>query len=621
MLGALELASHLLAGVLLASRLDRLAPIDRLAIGAAIGLALLLWLPVPFAVALGLWPGTVVASVVALAIGAAARGVGRARADLAVVRDALRRDPGARGVAIALALIAAFLAWLFHTHVLRDRDGALHSAGVSWTDLALHTSFTLSFVERDNLHPPEYPTFPGFSIGYPFLPDLMPAGLVRMGWSLRAAFAVPSWIACVVFLVLAWRVLRTWTGSRRAAGIALALFLLPGGLGFLPVMRAVAERGWAGLALNATLMVNMEDDSQSVCYGNIVGNLLLATRGASFGMAIGAAVLLLLAVDGDGRVGRLAVAGALTGALPLVHTHTFLAASLVAAVALAPGLLRDRRGVVAFALPFALLALPQVWWIWSRHVSHSTEFLYWYPAFPRRCPSPFAWVVYWVRNAGLFFLALPLGWLAAGRPLRMSTLALLLLFPIANMFSFTPGAHDNAKLFAWFHLGAAALLGGFLAKLAASPRARAAAAVLGFFCCLSGALAIVYETRDEAELFSREDVELARAVHDATDVDAILVTSQALHHPIPAISGRRVLMGPRVLLRMHGIPFDDRQRDIAEIYDMGPGARDALERGHVDWVVVGPRERAQFSRLNEPAIAAIAKERVVVGSSTLYRMR
>ena len=196
--------------------------------------------------------------------------------------------------------------------------------------------------------------------------------------------------------------------------------------------------------------------------GNVVGNLLLASRCAAFGMPIALAICLLLTLNcsvekrastvaqavllhiserageppaprtcksaedfngatlqqtsppsktleaADAQEGlaptagslgyspEFIVAGVLAGTLPLVHSHSFVVVGFVTVIYACLDWRRAARWVWFFGV-FALLALPQVYWV-GQQLRRSTPFFYFITGFPYpliSLPGLRYWVLEW----------------------------------------------------------------------------------------------------------------------------------------------------------------------------------------------------------------------------------
>ena len=98
--------------------------------------------------------------------------------------------------ALPVVFLVVFFGWLFgallSSHMLMPKGDGWYSGGSTWGDLAWHLSMLSNFAERGLGAVREDPIYPGTKLSYPFLPDLLSAGLVRCGLSIRASLILPT---------------------------------------------------------------------------------------------------------------------------------------------------------------------------------------------------------------------------------------------------------------------------------------------------------------------------------------------------------------------------------------------------------------------------------------------
>ena len=331
----------------------------RLLWGSVLGSALFHWLPALYAFGLGFTlPAHLLAAGTAALFGAACLWRAR-RARLPGYRGAL----GAFGrhpflwAALAFTAFFAFLVWKGFLW----RDGRVYSSQATYGDMSMHLSFITSLA-RQGAFPPEYPLLPGHLLSYPFLGDSVSASLLLLGAPLNWAYWLPMALAGAQvffgFYLLALRL----TSRPQTAALAWGLFFLNGGLGFLYFLGSPEEFGHLFTDFYRTPTNLVEENIRWV---NVIVDMMLPQRATLFGWAVLFPTLALLA-EGvfQGRRRAFPLAGLLAGALPMIHTHSFLALGLICAAWLLGDLLRalslGRRAVWALKALIAL-GLPGMW--------------------------------------------------------------------------------------------------------------------------------------------------------------------------------------------------------------------------------------------------------------------
>lgn len=602
------LLASLTAGVLLSARAVKDGGMAvRLGVGGAFGLAIALWLPLITSLPLGLSIGIPLAFVIVLGLLIYELSMGKIGAkfgsETSGALTRLQNDRSAQLTALCLAVLLLFGTLLFYTHWFEAKPDGLYSAGNAWGDSAFHASLASSFLNGDNLHSLQYPVYAGWPLGYPFVSDFLAAALQWLGMDIGASFWASASLAFIIFCILTYSLGREWLGAQHqsAALGTIAMFLLSGGIGGYFLLASMMQGAQIGPLLLNTDYANQH--SLGIDYTNIFNSLFLPARTALFGMALGAAVLLLLSravsrKDLD-RNGLLA-AGILAGTLPLVHTHTALAVYFVSAcyfVMFKPGRWKEWAW---YFVPMAILALPQI--VWSSHqlVASGTSFLRMHLGWMSDAPSIEAWVVYWLANAGPFLLLAIAGWFAADARLKRLSAPLLALFVVSNLIVFQPFVYDNIKLLAYFQLGGSILAAGLLVKIVHWHKLGNTAAIALFTLCIfTGAVVMAREVQLSSQLVDNSGVEFARLVASHTSPQSVILTSSDHNHPVPMLAGRTIVLGYKGWLWTHGIAYSQRERDVKEIYAGTARARELLAAYNVSYVVIGPNERNEFPALNE----------------------
>lgn len=516
-------------------------------------------------------------------------------------------QPSWTPLALLLVTFAPIFLHLFGTHMLPVRaDGAIYSGGESTSfDMAYHAAITNSFVSGENF-PPVYTPMPPAPLLYPFLPDFLSAFLVVLGMDLHGALvwtAVPLCLALLaLFYFFALRLLKLGEVAPAlevrlgwAAAVAVLLFLLNGGLGFIFFFqdwRAAGTGLWeflSGLAVNYTHVAE-----KGIVWPNIITDMLLPQRTSLIGLSLGFIVLTCFAItwrtnDDSPWSGWpiLLSAGILAGFLPLFHVHSYAAVGLISGFLF---LLRPRRVWLIFWLPAVALALPH--FLQLRGQLTAAGFSRFQPGW--RGQGEGSWILFWIRNLGLPTLLVIPAWLTAPRRLRRFYAAFVALLVLALLFVFSPNDYDNLKLMTYWYAGTCVVIAGWLLRLA---RAR-----LGFFCALvliagsvlSGLFALAYEWRANKMLFAADEIAAADFVKSQTPPHSLFLTAPALHQPVLSLAGRAVVRGPTAWLWSHGYPFAEREADVRAIYGGRDDALDLLRYYRVDYIYLGKTEAGEL---------------------------
>ena len=510
--------------------------------------------------------------------------------------------------------------------VLRpDAAGGLHAFLTVWADYPWHTSLITSMVYSDTFtFPLRNPQFLGATTHYPFLMDFYSAVLMEAGLSLRSAIIVPNILFQLALFGMLYYLTVRLTGSKAAGVGATVIFILAG----FP----------AGL------------QEINIHFLNPMYAVIMPQRTALFGLAISFIVYLLLfhALFEEpperrsalsGRLNDLVLAGALIGLLPYIHAHSFMAAGFVAVSLAAYAGLKDRdwRLPVCLLLPLIALALPQ---LVSIRTGISEEFFVFFPGWAdtnRDLITSFTWASpaaailstvksallvegFWALNAGGLFVLLTLGFLKVKKETQIFYIPFLLLFGVANLVKFQPWYFDNYKiLLHWLALSSclAPLALCWIHEFTDHERVYVMVALAALFIATTSFGIFTHASMVEQtyEVWSGEEIAMADWVRTNTAPDSVFLTSTAHNHPIPALTGRPRVMGYEGWLWSHGIPWEEITARMADMRTMYEGDYSILQEYGVDYICIGPYERAfaeenRFT-INEAAFGEVSRFRLV----------
>lgn len=608
--GILLLLAYLACGVVIADQLfSKKSALVRLWLGLCAGLMLLMWLPALFAFALDF---TRLANLLGLGVAAALAGAlawrGRRRLRL---RAPFCGDLPA-GLLLALIVpLAVLSAYLQHTHILRDVNGALHVGQSTYGDLCLHLGIATSL--RNAPFPPDYSILPGATLGYPFLGDSMVTSMLLFGGDLRASFVLTGTLMMALvylgFVLFAWEL----THRKSAVALAFALMFLNGGLGFLytfdgvfkdPTMLRNVFTGF----YNAP--TNMPD--LNLRWVNVICDMMIPQRTLLCGWTVLLPALYML-VDAvrEDKGARFALLGLWAGGIPMVHTHSFFALGLLSAgVALhqilsAPRPARGRRFAryLIYGLCALLLALPQLLtWTFPQTIgggSLTLRFNWVNNQGDGRLIDGYFW--FWIKNVGLVYLCMVPAALSMkkGGLLRAIALGALTIYAVAECIQFQPNPYDNNKLFYVAYMVMLPAVALYLIELwekLRGVRGRALMACLFIGAStLSAGLSLAREVVSDYQLFSAEEAQAAAYIEENLPDDAVILTGDHHNNAVAALTGRDIVCGTGSYLYFHGIDYGA-QRDAEARMLANPGESEALFAQYgVDYAYISDQERWNFN--------------------------
>ncbi|USN96325.1 MAG: hypothetical protein H6797_04595 [Candidatus Nomurabacteria bacterium] len=493
-----------------------------------------------------------------------------------------------RGLFAVFALWGGYFIWLWVNVFRNDSKGDIVSGhSLLWADWASHLSYASVFAYRA---PHDWflahPLFAGAKFTYPFLPDALSGLLMRTGVGVVPSFIVPSIFMTIIMLYVLYRFAYHFTGRVKSAVVALSLFLLSGGLGFLYYLSeyGVTHEWYTHMPEHGIYFINF-----------VVGEML-PQRNFLFGLPIALSIILILErmVAKKASVYQAVCAGLLAGILTIIHPHSLIVVVIVSAVYL----LRYRRQYGLF-LWYALVAEIGIgaYWYFLLLNSGSGSLPHW----------QLGWMSAGHNLLGFellnFGILLPLGVYSAWRqkwlshPLFISALG---IFTVCHFVSFQVWEWDNTKLFTYSYLF---LLIPIVMQLLAwwDQRRRYEEKVLTVVCVVllggSGLLDIVHMSQFDTHTYTlvqATDYQAVAHFRSIAPSGAIIIDSQKSDQPYTMLSNTQALMAYDGWLWSYGIDYTQVRQDIGEIVSGSDNAKKLLAYYRVSYIVVDDELRRAY---------------------------
>ena len=510
-----------------------------------------------------------------------------------------------------LAVLIVCGAWtvhFFHQAYVYTPQGLWAGYVNVWGDWAAHLSFAGSFAYGHNF-PPEFPIDPGHRLGYPFMVDFLAADLVPIGLKLTEALTASSGLLALAFPGVMYLVALRFTGGRAAGVIAVFVFLLSGGLGFVFFFGDLFHHG---LAIPSHLPQQYtKRDDVDLQWLNPVLAYMIPQRSVLFGFSLALIILVVLwlAVRQNAGWRPFLVSGVIAGLMPVFHVHAY---GTVVALPAAWALFNRRREWFLFFVPALVIGAPILAWMWP---PDNTSICGDWPSIDRFCIQP-GWlgftdwqrygiwlfvpdvVLFWIWNTSLLIPLILVGHaLSRWFPGRFPTwfAPMWLWFIVPNFIVLQPWIWDNTKFFIFFALLGSIVAAGVLAGMFRLHTATAiVAGITVVLLCLSGLLDVTRAsdfTVSAIEFTDAGGLKVAAWARDNTSPTAIFVVADEHNSPIPSLAGRRVLLGYPAWLWTYGLAdYVQRGEDDKRILQGDPETPQLVRKYHVDYVMIGPQE-------------------------------
>jgi hypothetical protein len=546
------------------------------------------------------------------AAGSMARSGTQVRADLAEARGRWLASPRAAGhpwpFAAVVLVCGAWTVHFLHQAFVYAPDGLYAGYVNIWGDWAAHLSFAGSFAYGHNF-PPEYPIDPGHRLGYPFMIDFLAANLVPLGSRLTSSLVMTSGLLGLAFPAVLYVAAQRFVAGRAAAAIAVFVFLLGGGLGFVYLLGDLGHLGVGALVhLPREYTLNRDLNFQWL---NPVLAYLVPQRSTLFGfsLALIALVILWVAARDDFGWQPFIFAGIVTGLTPVFHVHAY---GTVVALSLFWALFSRRIQWLGFFIPALVIGIPILVWMWppaNTSVCGNSlsvrgycfelgwlSYLDWQHDLPIWFGRDVIW--FWIKNTSVLIPLLVAGhilrsWIPTAFPKWFAPMWLWFLVP--NVIVLQPWDWDNTKFFIFWALLGSILVGGLLARMFQRGAGSAiVASLLLVLLGLSGALDLARASDFSVSAVQFTDsggLKVADWVRANTSPTAVFVVADEHNSPIPTLAGRRVLIGYPGWLWTYGLPdYVQKGEDETLILRGDPTALDLVRRYGVNYVMIGPQE-------------------------------
>jgi len=488
-------------------------------------------------------------------------------------------------------LVVVGAGYIVFRHSLPIQDGIWYQPGYSWSDLSLHMSLISNVAYQPSFRF-TLPIYYTGSLSYPFLVDVFSGILLRMGGSWQLALFLPTVTLLLSLVQLSLSVVGKMLKSVRAAWIHLLLFLCSGSAWGLYLFIQDAHTQGVAVAAQGLDYTNIEQ-GEGLFFANSVTSHLLPQRGFLLGMAIALFIIFLFLQP---RMKKYyGFLGVLVGLLPFIHVHTFFVLWGLMLCLLIADSIQTKRWSSSYWLPLGVAlvcACPQL--IWQLHTTYHQAFGSWYLGWARPADVPLG--VFLLKNFGIALLFFASSfWVAkkyfSGRAVLQAILWLSwLIITVVHIRIFQPNPFDNMKFLLYGYWGISLVTAFLLARWSRYWYG----ALVGLIClvllCGSGALAIVREFSVEYQEFTPQEVRFAQDVRTLIPVDAHVLTTIRHNHPLPTLTGRRILLGYTGWLWSYGIAYEGIEQDVQHIWQGGADASELLKKYDVQYVVFSDQE-------------------------------
>lgn len=543
----------------------------------------------------------------------------------------MKEDSGINMKVLAFVIMpVSLLIWVLLTnHILAPTPyGGVASGQSTYGDLQMHLGFVTSIAEQ-KVFPPNYPFLDGYKTNYPFLVNMLSSSLYLFGTPLRLSVLIPSYVITLLlvtgFYILSFKI----TGKKSACVLSCVLFFLGGGLGFVYFINGAEP---------FTSIFNEYYHTPTNCldynlrWVNPICDMIIPQRTTMAGWCVLFPALWLL-VDGitTGKRKSYVILGVIAGAMPMIHTHSFLALGIISgALFLLCFPYKESKKTyiinwICYGVIALILALPQLFYWTFSQTAGNESFL----------RLGFNWVnetdnYFWfyIKNWGITALLSIPAIIFAPKMNKRLLIACGIIFLLAECVIFQPNEYDNNKLFFVVYMIMVISVSDWLIHMWKKTEhftlKCALASLIIMLGTLSGTLTIIreYVSGGAYETFSEEDIKIAEYIRKNTPSDAVFLTGNYHLNPVVSLAGRNIYSGSSLYVYFHGFTeeYYKRSEEIKSAYS---GTAQELVQfckyKGMDYVYLSEKEIEEY-KISQETFNMLEKV-YSTGSKALYRIK
>jgi hypothetical protein len=521
-------------------------------------------------------------------------------------------------IKILLAVVFFLVSFLIIQGFTVDDNGTWSIGGTKAVDTPYHIGQAIRIATTEQWDFQE-PNFSGEFIRYSYYINFVSGILMKFGIPVAQAMHIPSVLLTFSWAVLIIYFLKSFQVKSSFIFLICLITLFGTGLGYIG---ALASDGQYGPLLRGDAVWPM----QNIAYPGMIPGFLIWQRSFILGFPV-FLIAALLFIQGlkERKAQYLFFAGIVTGSLPFVHMHSFIALMTLGMIAFAVLIFqKDSLSLVmlrSFLYPAFLVGIPQV------------AMLILLPRFPlpeittlrfgwmsnpietggvvvKEGANVFlSWLRYMWTNFGALLFA-PLLGIFYGKNKKLDQISIIGflsamgLWALPNLVKFQIWDFDNNKLFPYAILMS-------LIFLALCVQNKKYGLYLFIAIALLSTPSSFMEIKNIINRYQGERIvildavqkEAAQWVKSNTPVSAVFLPSMTLldrapivQDPIIIASGRRATSAYKVLIFTHGIDSFERREAIAAFYE-DPNNKDLLNSFPADYLIADDVMRINYPDL------------------------
>jgi hypothetical protein len=511
-----------------------------------------------------------------------------------------------------------YFLFLFIRVIKFNADGVSVSHVNVWSDWPLHISMVNIFAYKNPQDWFAYhPIYADGKFTYGFLTNFISGILIRAGFSLYFALIIPSLLYVFSLLLGMYSLFNLVLKSQAKSLIAISLFFLSSGLGFIDFILHIIQDHSLNNLLNLSFFEKTLDYTRRENYqwysGNVIVGMLLPQRAFLLGITLSIWALvgiIYVLLDNPKNHQKhqliLFISSLLSGILAITHMHSLIALFFILIPVFIVSYQQWQKLLFYYIIPTTILAIT-LYLIFIAGGIESSKFMTWTPGWTSQ-GGFWGWIMMWLKLWGLMLPVAIFGFsrLSGRSPvIKAFFFGFFLLFGVANLITFQPIPWDNSKLFLWVYLGFSGLAAKSLSLTWTTKTKwkiidKLSVIFLVIILSFTGFLELIrLQTSNHLLITSNDDIQLGIKIREKTDPLARFLTATSHNHFIMVWAARPILMGYTAWVANFGFLYEQREADLKLMFKGGENTINLLKKYRISYVVIGPSELNDFQANEE----------------------
>ena len=566
-----------------------------------------------------------------------------------------------------LFLIGTFI--IFHIFLISqtfvvDNLGNIRSTITGYGDIPLHLTQITKFAFEKSINLEE-PIFYGQLLRYPFLINLISGLLLRITGNFPFSVNFPSFVFSALSILIIFYIYKAILKNSFLSYLSLLIFFLGSGFGGFDYIKNAFENK---LNINEFMSYIIQNHittvvrfdakypSQNIDFGSPISLVFLHQRAFFLGLFGFTAYLGSLMLIRHYQKSKLLfiIATCFFGLLPLMHTHSFIAAGITTLSFLIIALFEKNfsyaKKIIMIGIMGGAIALPQLIYLTGPKIfGEATNFLVFrlgwmvpttigsivYP--PGELPTvlsssflQFLWINFGVILPvfifSIFILLKNKIIIKSGSIFIFSfALSGSILFIIVQLIRFQPWDWDNNKILVYFQFFAIPLI-LFTVKIIYSKRKIIGTIILVAFTIISlfsGILDMIPRIMTPINslpiIFEKDSQIMASYIRQYIPEKDLILTGTGHRNLVDSLAGRSVIIGYPGWLWSRGINYGERESEVRNFY-LNPSTNDTLVRKYpIKYILLSNQEISDFGA-NKFLFDQNFKKVYEIGEFILYKL-